>query len=296
MARTPSPLPEPLRGIAFGVAQHADVTPARARASDLWTPTRGVRLPTELRDLASVCLAHTVTAPAGAVFSHTTAAELHEMPLPGWARAKGVHITVPVGTRAPRRTGVIGHQQAIGAEEVVELRGLRLTNPVRTFCDLADLLDLTALVVVGDHLIRRRRSVTDAATLATAIATRSGRRGTARLRAALALLDTGSESPKETELRLVLRSAGFWPLEANLEIHDRWGRFVARVDLAIAGLRIAIEYEGDHHRDRDQWRRDISRRRRIEAEGWLYLSVTQSDLSNPRQLIADLRAAIASRA
>ncbi|HEX5730039.1 MAG TPA: hypothetical protein VFX99_11495, partial [Microbacterium sp.] len=124
---------------------------------------------------------------------------------------------------------------------------------------------------------------------------RRGKRGAKRLVAAIELLDAGAESPKESELRLVLRSAGFGPLTANHEIRDAQGRFVARADLAIVALRIVIEYEGDHHRDRIQWRRDMARRRRIEAEGWVYLSVTQSDLDDPRDLLADLAAAVASR-
>ncbi|GAA4767543.1 hypothetical protein [Microbacterium gilvum] len=73
---------------------------------------------------------------------------------------------------------------------------------------------------------------------------------------------------------------------------DSAGAFVARVDLALPELRMAIEYEGDHHRDKAQWRKDLARRRRLEALGWTYVSVTQADLDDPRALLADLRAAI----
>ena len=120
-------------------------------------------------------------------------------------------------------------------------------------------------------------------------------RGARRAREALTLLDDGGESAKETEMRLLLLRAGIGQLAANHTVRDAQGRFVARVDLALVHLRIAIEYEGDHHRDPAQWRRDIARRRRLEALGWTYLPVTQADLSDPRSLLADLRAAIASR-
>lgn len=45
--------------------------------------------------------------------------------------------------------------------------------------------------------------------------------------------------------------------------------------LAYPDLRIAIEYEGDHHRtDRIQWSHDIERERWVCQEGWDYIRVT----------------------
>lgn len=80
---------------------------------------------------------------------------------------------------------------------------------------------------------------------------------------------------------------------SNDSVFDERGHLVARTDLAYPALKIAIEYEGDYHRDKDQWRADLKRRRRLEALGWTYLSVTQADLDNPEDFLADLRAALA---
>ena len=112
---------------------------------------------------------------------------------------------------------------------------------------------------------------------------------------ALALIDGAAESPKESELRVLLIGHGITDLACQEVVRDGEGRFVGRVDLAIPHLRIAIEYEGDHHREKAQWRRDQKRRRALEALGWVYIHVTQADLDDPRQLLADLRTAIRRR-
>ncbi|MGM1017606.1 MAG: hypothetical protein ACQEW8_08735 [Actinomycetota bacterium] len=153
---------------------------------------------------------------------------------------------------------------------------------------MAEHLDLTALVAMGDAVARLVG--TDAIEEAVARHARPRR----LLRRALELLDPASESPKESELRVLLHAAGVPHLTANHVLAIE-GRFVARIDLALPEHRIAIEYEGDHHRDRQQWQRDIRRRRRIEALGWIYLSVTQSDLAHPTAMLADIRSAIAAQ-
>lgn len=297
MPRHPSPLPPQLRGRAFAVADaRPDLSARRLAASDLWNPTRGVRLPEWARDLRSRCIAHAVTLPAEAAFSHTTACSAHALPLPReLERDPRIHATVPKGMRAPRRKDFVGHQRPLPDADVVAFAGLRLTSLSRTFVDLAEILDLTALVTVGDRMLWRGDPKIDRAALERAVAAMSGGRGAKKAARALELLDDGAESPKETELRLLLLNAGFGPFASNLELHDRRGSFVARVDLALPVLRIAIEYEGDHHRDPEQWRKDVARRRRIEALGWIYIPVTQADLKNPHGIIADLGSAIIAR-
>lgn len=201
-----------------------------------------------------------------------------------------IHAIVAPGVRAPRRRGFAGHQQRLAEEDVVTSGGLRWTSPARTFCDLADMLALPDLVALGDR-VARRTSLAD-----VAAAVQRHPRASRRRDEALELLDPRAESPKESELRVALIRAGIGPLAANHVVFDLSGAFVARVDLALAALRIAIEYEGDHHRDPHQWRRDISRRRRLEALGWIYIPVTQADLNTMPALLADIRTAIASRA
>lgn len=246
-------------------------------------------MPAGATSLHETCAAIALTLPPGAVFSHQTAAALWRLPLPHRLGTE-VHITSPTGTRARRGKNLLGHQRSLAPDDLARHHGLALTEPGRTFTDLADSCDLIALVAIGDAIARRWGKPRVESAVARV---RSTRRITL-LREALALLDPASESPKESELRVLLTMAGISPLTANPSVYDARGRFIARVDLAIT-LRIAIEYEGDHHRDKAQWRKDIARRRRLEAEGWIYLSVTQADLSRPAQLLADVRTAIEAR-
>ena len=47
-------------------------------------------------------------------------------------------------------------------------------------------------------------------------------------------------------------------------------------DLSYSDLRIALEYEGDHHRnDARQWELDIRREGLFREAGWVYLRVTR---------------------
>jgi len=292
MSRSPSPLPQRVSGRAFRVEEVPEVSSARLRAGDLWIPAQGVRLPTQFTDLESICQAILLTMPPSAAFSHETAARLLALPLPRRLIAPGrVHVTTPTGVRARRGRRIVGHERNLPADAVEVLRGVPVTTPARTFCDLAGALTLAELVALGDAAARMCGS--EALRRAAEAVPRG--RGPAKLGRAIELVDPGAESPKESELRVLLVEEGLGTLETNFELFDDEGRFVARVDLALTALRIAIEYEGDHHRDKEQWRRDLARRRRIEALGWVYIPVTQADLDDPRRLLADVRAAIARR-
>ncbi|MCX6502637.1 MAG: hypothetical protein NT132_09575 [Microbacterium sp.] len=293
MAQSPHPLPADLCGRAFFVAEHPEIPRSRTRASDLWTPVRGVRLPADMHDLVDRCRAHALTLPLGAVFSDATAGRLRMLPLPRRLTDDTLHVTVPHGTRAPRRRDrVHGHSRALEPADCAWLFGIPVTSPSRTYLDLASTLDLRELVAVGDRLLSARDPLAGIADLRTIVAHHSGARGAKIARLALELLTDRAESPKESELRILLIEAGYADLDVNVEVFDDAGTFVARVDLALTRLRIAIEYEGDHHRDRAQWQRDLARRRRLEAVGWTYITVTQTDLEHPVPLLADLAAAV----
>lgn len=297
MPRLPTALPDPLVGRVFTV-EHADefgVSRSRIRARDLHAPFYGVRAPAVDLPHIARCVAALQRRSDAAAVSHRSAALLHGLPVPHRIlNDRHIDLVVPVGTRAPRGAGIRGHQRALRPGDAVIVSGIRATSALRTFCDLAASLTLAELVAVGDHLIRLdggRYTPTD---LAAAVKAWPGRRGILNLRRALELVDPVAESPKESELRVLLIESGFpWPISQHV-VRERDSTFVARVDLAYPELLIAIEYEGDHHRERAQWRADLARRRRLESLGWRYITVTQADLDDPRALFADLRAALAS--
>ena len=114
----------------------------------------------------------------------------------------GVEIAVPAPGRAIRRRGISGRVLRVSAGEVVHWLGIRVTNPARTWCDLAMVLSVPELVAAGDWLLRR--GLATAGSSATAARARPDRRGVGRIRVALPMLDPRSESPKESELRALI--------------------------------------------------------------------------------------------
>ena len=83
-----------------------------------------------------------------------SAARLWSAPLPGWLEEDWrIHLARRRGRSTPRRVNVVGHQLALLPDEVVELDGVRLTSPARTWLDLASVLSADDLVVAGDSMV-----------------------------------------------------------------------------------------------------------------------------------------------
>jgi very-short-patch-repair endonuclease len=64
--------------------------------------------------------------------------------------------------------------------------------------------------------------------------------------------------------------------------------FQYRLDLAYPHLKLGIEYDGDHHRDKITFRRDITRLNGVWAAGWTILRFTADDIRRPQRIIAML--------
>lgn len=275
------------------------VSSGRLAGKDLAAPHRGVRVPADHpKTLQATCLAVLLVAPRHGFICGPTAAELHGIPLPPRLMHPRAMLTVavPAPERAIRRAGVRGRRLKIEDTEIVMANGVRVTSPARTWCDLANDLSLPELVAAGDFLIRRRHVVVTRAQLEAAVAAYPSGRGHGLLRRAVALLDERSESPKESELRVVVIIGGLPAPEANVEIFDENGRFIARVDLLIREFGEVLEYHGDHHRtDRKQWRRDRTREAELEAVGLHVTEVTDDDLNPPDAMLERLRTILRRR-
>jgi very-short-patch-repair endonuclease len=164
----------------------------------------------------------------------------------------------------------------------------------RTWLDLAAFLTLEDLVAVADAALRR--SLVTVEQLETAVASWSRRPGVARLRAAVPLVEPATDSPMETRLRLLLVLGGLPVPVVNRDVVVD-GSWLARPDLSYPELRIAIEYDGDHHRvDRRQWQSDIFRRRLLEDAGWIVLVFTANDvLKFGHETVRRVRSAVSAR-
>jgi hypothetical protein len=186
--------------------------------------------------------------------------------------------------------GIIVRRERFGSDEVVQRDGLPVTTAARTAFDLARHLPRGTAVTHLDALARATGITTqDVAPLA---AHYRGARGVRRCRTALSLMDAGSQSPKETWLRLVLIDAGLPVPRTQIKVTD--GRTEAFVDMGYDEPRVGVEYDGDHHRtDRSQYVHDIGRAEMLERMGWIVFRVIAEH--SPRFIIHRVRQAFARR-
>ncbi|MFZ0161169.1 MAG: hypothetical protein WAL50_19235 [Kineosporiaceae bacterium] len=300
-------LPPELRNGPFTLdqAHHLGVSRKVADGARFRTAAPGVRVLADAPDtLLDRCRAAQLALPDLAAFSHGTAVRLGGWPTP--MRVAGLDLTgaparptdedalqvsVPAGTARPRFRGVRGHRVTWLPGDVVRHRGLRVTSPERTWCDLgAAGLDPLELVVLADA-IRRRFERDGAARLADRLHAWGGRRGAHVLRQALASSSDRVDAPTETRLRLLFAGAGLPAPEVNRWVYDADGLRVHRPDLSWPRWRVAADYDGEHHFSWDSddqvaagrasnWRRrqDISRLERMGEIGWDLRLFTAYDL------------------
>ncbi|HKT55141.1 MAG TPA: hypothetical protein VJR25_00080 [Microbacterium sp.] len=242
---------------------------------------------------------------AAEFFSHTTAAVLWGLPLP-WVDADAIHVSVRAPGRALRCAGVVGHQLA-GRGVTVQQHPehhVRLTSPAATWALLGTVLrhpyDLVAVAdaalwvdrVAGPHGWIVSPALAGRAELEASIPFK--RKGVVALREALSRARPGVASRPETWMRLTLVDAGLEEPETDVDVYTESGTFIGCVDLAFPARKIAIEYEGDHHRiDKAQWNRDIEKHDALVRAGWRVIRVTAQMLfSEPRRLVSLTRSAL----
>jgi very-short-patch-repair endonuclease len=221
------------------------------------------------RARAAVVLVH----PDGAVGTHVTAARLRGVPVP-MGPLERVTVARPEDRR--QRHGLRCHIAALAASEISVVRGVRISAPARMFVELASLLSLVDLVVVGDWLVRNGHLGCEEL---VEYCITSHDRYAEHARVAAAYVRPDVDSPMETRLRMLLVLAGLPEPEVNLEIRDEDGVVTMRLDLAYRRVRLAVEYDGRHHlEDVGQWERDPERRDDLEQTGWRVLVVTSKGI------------------
>lgn len=238
------------------------------------------------------CDAVALRLPPGGAIGGLSAAYLHGVNL--LPRTSAVSVVLPETTRPRPHPWVLVSHYRLGPGDVTRFAGLPITTGVRTAFDLGRRSPRTEALVAVDALLHRR--VTRPAILADYLATHPGWPGSSQLRELLALAEPLTESPMETRLRLVLLDAGAPNPTAQHDVRTEDGRLLGRVDLAYPRWRIAIEYEGDHHRERSHFRRDIAHLNALRAAGWLVLRFTADDvLTHPGRIVTQVAAAIRDR-
>ena len=156
--------------------------------------------------------------------------------------------------------------------------GVTCMHPMDAWIQFAQYLNLTELVVLAEALIRRYGYAIEQFTQRlTAFHRVIGR---ARCEAALKLVKP-SDSVQETRTRLALMLFGLPIPQTQYGITDSENGYTYTVDMAYPQYKVAIEYDGDHHRRfRKQYVRDQQKRRRLRQLGWTVIEVFADDLWN----------------
>jgi hypothetical protein len=177
--------------------------------------------------------------------------------------------------------------------DIMLFNTLPVTTPVRTAFDLARQLSRDEAVAAVDSMLNKRIvTLVEARAYLLASPSVAGR---PRVAGVFNRADSGAQSPMETYLRLFLVDHGLPRPVVQLAVRDERGQLLGYVDLGYREQRIGIEYEGDYHRDRVTFRRDIARVNAMQEEGWVIVRVTANDLRDPARLLRQLRSLLAAR-
>lgn len=271
--------------LAAGLGERALRHPGVRRLS------RDTYLPGALADdVVSRVAAVLLTAPPDAVVSHRTAAGLWGLEIPLQPRDARVHLTVDPGSAVRARADRCIHRTARAPADFTETKGVPVTTPARTWRDLAAVLEPPAVLAVTDQVLRRFCSPEE---LAAALDRRPHGRGAKRARDVLPLGDRRAGSPMESVLRWLIHEAGLPAPVLQYRIVDRAGRVLAEVDMAWPEHRLVVEFDGDVHRERDVFVRDLRRQNGIVLTDWTVLRYTSADtLGRPDGVVGEIGAAL----
>jgi very-short-patch-repair endonuclease len=168
--------------------------------------------------------------------------------------------------------GVITRADSILAEEIQKLDGLAVTSPERTAFDIGRRGRLDDAVARLDALAQATDLKVSA--VEELVSQRRNTRGLRQLEAVLNLVDADAESPKETWLRLLVIRAGYPRPRTQIPVLSPDGRRWYYLDMGWENIKLAIEYDGDHHRTtRARFSYEIERAEDLHVLGWTVVKV-----------------------
>lgn len=219
----------------------------------------------------------TLTSPTS-VLSHASAAAAWGV----WSLPRAFECVTRPGSGGPRRHGgvLVFHSSTLG-DETCELRGIPITTVPRTLLDLAVHTSERAIARALREAVRLR--LTNLDQLGDSLGDYRGRRGSARLGAAVA---------RYADLPLARARSGaeIRALEILRDAHQPLPRLNVRVageeaDLSWPGVRLILEIDdGPFHLDRGE---DLRKQKRWESAGWVVRRIPSDDVyQRPERLVA----------
>nr|WP_218861066.1 hypothetical protein [Nocardioides panzhihuensis] len=196
--------------------------------------------------------------------SHATAARVLRLPIPV---LPGEHVTVVDRNHRRGRPDITCHSAPSGM--VTKVEDVTVSAPSQVFLELATMISLVDLVVVGDHMVRK--GMISLGSLVAACQAASGP-GADLAREAVSYVREGVDSPMETRTRMLIVLAGLPEPEVNALVGNETE--LRRYDLSYRASRTIVEYDGRAHIEREeQWESDLVRREKIDDDEWRIIVV-----------------------
>jgi hypothetical protein len=226
--------------------------------------------------------------------SHRAAARLHAL-----ERFNAPFVELTSIERVRKRKQVIVHSSNdLPPHKLTTIDGLRVTNVERTLLDVCAVGKRHAAEAALDGAIRRKKTSLRDLTYLFVREARQGRRGIRMMRGFLE--DRGQGQPiRDSDLhrefvQFLVRN-GIGGFDEYHPVRDETGFFV-EIDVAFPKIELGFEVDGyDAHGGRPAFDHDRKRERKLTVRGWTIIRVTKSDLRNPEDLIADIRALLRDR-
>ncbi|PWG60636.1 hypothetical protein DF200_01835 [Bifidobacterium catulorum] len=264
------------------------------RPSQVATPYDGRSMSEDLasRKLSTLrrCLEETQRRGRQMLFGLTTALELHMVPLPERCSLDVTMLHSVASARGKRMASknVIPHIWPLfdASSQIRLLADVYVLDLVHTWAQMARFVPLEQFVVLTESIamrmsldgyanpLQRMRNLTETA---------PSFRGRLLCSMALRIARPNVMSPQETKCRLVLICHGVPCPVTNHTVSGMTFLSGApmTVDMAWPEAKVAVEYDGDHHRtDKRQWRRDQEKREHLQAKGWIVYVVNADVLQD----------------
>ena len=241
-------------------------------------------------DHATWCRAAVLYAGNDAVVSGLSALTLYGIDLrpPG---SSSVELSVDREVTVP---SIVVVRSQIAAADVAMCSGVPTTSAVRIAFDLARRLPRRSAITALDAITHKHLATVEQ--VRHYAVAHPAQLGCSQVASVLADVEPNAESPMESHTRVLLVDGGLPRPEAQVEVYDRLGEFIARLDLAYRRLKIGLEYEGDRHRTKDVFRRDIARGNALRDAGWIIVRVTADDVyKTPVRFVRSVARLIAER-
>lgn len=280
----------------FFVGSRRDLTRGQLRAglaSGAWVSTGYDAYRTGGAPASPLDRALGVAVATDGVVSGRLAALLHQLDAGGSAV---VDVTVD-RTASTARAGL--RHRLLCPERIVEVAGFRCTDGLQTLVDLSHRLPDDSWEQALESTLRKGLATVPALIEELPHLGRQRIRGTRRIRRVLLQRADGApptESLLETLMVQIARLVPDLPPPLRqVDVFNRWGDFVARVDLAWPELGIFIELDGQHHAGQPVY--DANRETAVvAATGWLCGRFTWTECTTHRLATARRLAAIAVQA